>query len=255
MVEKLASATLPEICVVFLMLNIAIFAGSVVGCWLLGRMFGSRRIFDSWEPLRRIEMAAAGGAVVLNAGVSVVGWWLWRAGWIEIREEGILRSVLDCLIMVLAMDLGMYVFHRLAHIPAIYRTLHRFHHRHESTNPISLFVLHPAEVMGFGGLMILFLMVYPMSLDGLLSYLTLNVVFGTLGHSGVEPFPAAVKSVPLLRLIGTSTFHAEHHEHPGYNFGFYTLIWDKLFSTLDPEYDSRFAGFRPGEEGGDDRTP
>ena len=79
------------------------------------------------------------------------------------------------------------------------------------------------------------------SLFGLFGYLTLNVIFGTLGHSGVEPLPAAWKSIPFLNLIGTSTFHAEHHEHPRYNFGFYTLIWDKLFGTLDPAYEARFS--------------
>jgi len=142
--------------------------------------------------------------------------------------------------MILAMDLGMYVFHRMAHVPWIFRWVHRFHHRHEATNPISLFVLHPFEVMGFGGLMILFLIIYPMSPAGLIAYLSLNVLFGSLGHSGVEPFPPFIRRMPVLGLIGTSTFHAEHHEHPRYNFGFYTLFWDKLFGTLDPEYDQRF---------------
>jgi Delta7-sterol 5-desaturase len=76
--------------------------------------------------------------------------------------------------MILAMDLGMYFFHRLAHFPMIYRLIHSFHHRHETTNPISLFVLHPAEVIGFGSLMITFLMIYPTSLGGLLGYLPSN---------------------------------------------------------------------------------
>ena len=88
--------------------------------------------------------------------------------------------------------------------------------------------------------MIFFLLLYPMSAGGLICYLAVNVLWGTLGHSGVEPFPARFRSVPGLRLLGTSTFHAEHHEHPGYNFGFYTLLWDKLFGTLDPEYDALF---------------
>ncbi|MES2440431.1 MAG: sterol desaturase family protein [Verrucomicrobiota bacterium] len=150
--------------------------------------------------------------------------------------------------MILFMDLGMYVFHRIAHHPRLYPLFHRFHHRHETTNPISLFVLHPVEVTGFGTLMILFLMGYPMTVGGLMAYLTLNVVFGTLGHSGVEPLPRSFQAVPFLRLIGTSTFHAEHHEHRQFNFGFYTLIWDKLFGTLDPEYETRFAGRNENRE-------
>lgn len=43
--------------------------------------------------------------------------------------------------------------------------------------------------------------------------------------------------MPLIGLLGASTFLAEHHEDPGFNFGFYTLLWDKLFGTLDPEYE------------------
>ena len=238
--EALRSASALQTGVFFLIANLAIFGSSVLLCWALGIAFKGKRIFDRWEPLRRIEVMAAISAILLNAAVSVVGWWLWTRGLIEIQSGGLLQSTFDCVLMVLAMDLGMYGFHRAAHHPFMFRIVHRFHHRHEATNPISLFVLHPIEVIGFGSLMIVFLILYPMSLGGLIAYLTLNVLFGTLGHSGVEPFPAFISRLPVLRLIGTSTFHAEHHEHPKYNFGFYTLFWDKLFGTLDPEYQRRF---------------
>jgi sterol desaturase/sphingolipid hydroxylase (fatty acid hydroxylase superfamily) len=142
--------------------------------------------------------------------------------------------------MLLAMDCGMYCTHRLAHLPPLYRLFHTFHHRHETTYPLSLFVLHPLEVLGFGLLMLVFLLVYPMSGPGLVAYLVLNVLWGTLGHSGVEPFPSATQKSPGLSLLGTSTFHAEHHEAPGFNYGFYTLIWDRLFGTLHPDYRNRF---------------
>lgn len=225
----------------FLLANIFIFTASVALCWCLGILFRTKRIFDRWEALRPVELAAALGAVVLNSAVSMLGWWLWKIGWITLKPAVLLEGIADCFLMVIAMDFGMYLFHRAAHHPWIFPVFHRFHHRHEATNPISLFVLHPVEVIGFGLLMTAFLVVFPITLGGLLGFLTLNVLFGTLGHSGVEPFPAFFRSVPVLKLLGTSTFHAEHHEHPRYNFGFYTLLWDKLFSTLDPEYDTRFT--------------
>jgi Delta7-sterol 5-desaturase len=82
--------------------------------------------------------------LVLNLAIfisSVVACWaLWCAGWIDIRPAGIISSVIDCALMILAMDLGMYFFHHLAHVPAIYRPVHGFHHRHETTNPIKLLV-------------------------------------------------------------------------------------------------------------------
>lgn len=240
MLEKLKALSILEVSSFFLIANVFIFASSIFFCWLLGRLFANKRIFDHWEPLRPVEILAAVSCVILNSAVSVVGWKLWTHQLITLHNSGFLSSIADTFVMILAMDFGMYLFHRLAHIPVIYQFIHRFHHRHESTNPISLFVLHPFEVIGFGGLMIAFLILYPMSLAGLIAYLSLNVLFGTLGHSGVEPFPKLIRRIPLLNLIGTSTFHAEHHEHLQYNFGFYTLVWDKLFGTLDPEYASRF---------------
>jgi sterol desaturase/sphingolipid hydroxylase (fatty acid hydroxylase superfamily) len=45
----------------------------------------------------------------------------------------------------------------------------------------------------------------------------------------------------VLRSIGTSTFHARHHQEPTSNFGFYTSIWDELFRSLNRAYRDRFA--------------
>jgi lathosterol oxidase len=41
--------------------------------------------------------------------------------------------------------------------------------------------------------------------------------------------------------LGTSTFDAQHHARRETNFGFYTLLWDRLFRTLDPQYETAFA--------------
>lgn len=239
---QLKVASLTEATLLFLAGNLFIFLGSVTLCWLLGVAFKRRRIFERWEPLRPLELTAALGSIIFNSAVSVAGWWLWQAGYITLTTGTFASGVFDCIVMLMAMDFGMYVLHRAVHHPSFFPLFHRFHHRHETTNPISLFVLHPIEVFGFGALMIIFLIIYPMTFGGLVAYLVLNVLWGTLGHSGVEPFPKSFRTIPGLSLLGTSTFHAEHHEHPRYNFGFYTLLWDKLFGTLDPEYDARFQG-------------
>ena len=224
----------------FLAANFAVFVVSVILCWWLGALFKKRKILQSDEPLRVADLVAAAGAVVFNAGIAICGWGLWINGYIHLKSGGFLGCLLDCFLMLMFMDFAMYITHRLVHHPSLFPLFHHFHHRHENTNAISLFVLHPAEVIGFGFLMILFLVIYPMNFWGLVSYLTINVLWGTLGHSGVEPFPKRVRLIPGIELLGTSTFHAEHHEHPKFNFGFYTLIWDKVFGTLDPEYDKLF---------------
>ena len=43
-----------------------------------------------------------------------------------------------------------------------------------------------------------------------------------------------------LAMYVLHSFHAQHHAEPTHNFGFYTLLWDRLFGTLHPEYEARF---------------
>jgi sterol desaturase/sphingolipid hydroxylase (fatty acid hydroxylase superfamily) len=171
--------------------------------------------------------------VVLNGGVAVAGWLLWQAGLLHVRRNASAWAVaLDVAVLFVAMDVLMYAFHRLAHLRWLYPLIHRTHHRYDRPRPLDLFVLNPAEVLGFGALWLALLYVYPATWGGILIYLGLNLAFGTLGHVGVEPYPAAWLRWPVLRHLGSSTFHAGHHQDLAVNFGFYTTLWDRLFGTL-----------------------
>ena len=147
------------------------------------------------------------------------------------------------------MDAGMYGLHWMVHHRRLFPLIHRTHHTHEATNPLSLFVLNPCEVLGFGALLILALMLFPLSAYAIFIYLTLNLAFGTVGHAGVEPFPRRWLRLPFLRQVGTSTFHGLHHAEPEHNFGFYTVVWDRLFGTIHPEYDASGCAEPPGLTG------
>ena len=125
MLDQLKAATMSEAAMFFVVANAFIFASSVMLCWLLGRFFAARRIFDRWEPLRPVEMAAALGSIFFNAGVSLVGWCIWKAGFIVIESGGLAAGIRDCLAMLLFMDLGMYTLHRFAHRPWLFTLFHR----------------------------------------------------------------------------------------------------------------------------------
>ncbi len=49
---------------------------------------------------------------------------------------------------------------------------------------------------------------YPSSRLRLSAYLVLIVVFGTVGHCGVEPLPPSWARVPVLGLVTGGAFHA-----------------------------------------------
>lgn len=221
--------------------NAALFLVALMLGHALVALFGSRPIGPPPDPLEWQEIALAALCVVANSLVTIAGWWLWRRGIIVVRRDTGWRACLDVLVLLLVMDLAMYVSHRIAHHRWIYPLVHHTHHRYDRPRPIDLFVLNPLEVLGFGGLWLAVIALYSSSWLGMLVYLTLNLLFGMAGHLGVEPLPKSWARWPILGQIGTSTFHAGHHRDGGGNFGFYTLIWDRLFGTLHPGY---VEGFR-----------
>jgi lathosterol oxidase len=119
--------------------------------------------------------------------------------------------------------------------------MHRTHHRYENPRPLTLFVMNPLETLAFGGLWISVILIYPPTWLGMLLFLSANLTFGLMGHLGVEPVPEGWNRIPVLNWISTSTFHHEHHRDRDHNLGFYTVIWDRLFRSLSPNYgkDSR----------------
>jgi sterol desaturase/sphingolipid hydroxylase (fatty acid hydroxylase superfamily) len=234
--EWFFARSLGEWIVFSLLGNILIFLASVGLCQWLWTHFQKQPLIAAQKPISRRDIGMSVVAVVLNSAVAVLGFVMWKAGLIRLTQPGWLRTLLDVLLFLLAMDLGMYVFHRIAHLPLLFELLHAPHHLHVRTNALSLFVLHPAEVLGFGALMIAVMMLLPLSGVAVLVYLALNVLWGTLGHAGVEPLPRALFRLPVLGALGSGTFHAQHHHNPSRNFGFYTVLWDRLFGSIDPDY-------------------
>lgn len=237
----LAVAPLGQAVAAILAENVAIFLGAIAfGGWLK-RRYAHRPVALPPDALAGGEVAVAAGTVALNTLTTLVGMVLWRRGIIRFRTDVGLRAWFDVVVLLIVMDLLMYGLHRFAHHPRIFPWLHRLHHGFDRPRPLTLFVLHPLENIAFGLLWLAVITAYPASWLGMSVYLALNVLFGTIGHLGVEPFPTWWATTPGLRLIAGSTFHARHHQDLGCNFGFYTLIWDRLFGTLGADYASSFG--------------
>lgn len=227
--------------------NVVILLGAVVvGEWL-SRRFNNRRVVDTIPPLDNTQFLLATSTVLLNSLVTFLGLLLWRTGIIHIRTETSVLVVLrDFCVLVFTMDVCMYILHRMAHIPILFHIIHRTHHHYDNPRPLTLFVLNPLEALSFGGLWLVLLSCYDATWIGMSLYLAFNVLFGLVGHIGVEPLPDRWKRLPVLRYLATSSFHAGHHQHEGYNFGFYTLIWDRIFGTLSPRYEADFGHIQTG---------
>ncbi|AKV01221.1 Sterol desaturase family protein [Labilithrix luteola] len=220
--------------------NVVVFALALVAGHVIVARFRHRELGKA-PPLTRTEVVVALSSVVINSGVTLAGLALWRIGIVQFRTDVGVHAWLDVIVLILVMDFAMYALHRIAHVRWIFPHLHALHHCYEHVRPLTLFVLNPAEAISFGALWLVVISFYSASWLGMSVYLALNVAFGTLGHLGVEPLPSRWVNWPIARHIGTTTFHAQHHLSRDTNFGFYTLIWDRLFDTLEPGYDAHFG--------------
>ena len=184
-------------------------------------------------------MALAAACVGVNGAVTLAALELYRVGVLTFRAPSIVGATASAIAMTLAMDVVMYATHRIAHIPVFYRYVHKVHHDHARPRPMTLFVLHPLEVLGPSALRVLVVAVLTVTFDGLVLYFGINLAAGLMGHLGIEPVPAAALARAPLRYFGTSTFHANHHQSPEGNYGFYTVFLDRLFGTHLPSTPQR----------------
>ncbi len=240
-IELIYNASAIDCFLGFLLLNVIIFFGSVLVGNLLVKLFKDRRITPIPEKLNTTEILYCFSTVILNAVITLIGWYLWRYGIIKLHFRFDYFVIIDVFVLMLAMDCAMYFLHRVAHIPLLLKYLHAAHHFYKNPRPLTLFVLNPFENLGFGSLWLVIISLYSASWTAITIYLTLNVVFGIVGHLGVEPFSAKSQTTFVGRLFTTSYFHAVHHNDLQYNFGFYTTLWDRLFKTLAPYYYSQFG--------------
>ncbi|KGE14751.1 fatty acid hydroxylase [Sphingobacterium deserti] len=220
--------TVMEWIVFSLLSNCALYLLSIGLYIFIDRSCPKKKIQQEDFPITQSDIYLSFLTVLLNTIVMLLAVYLWKMGWIVIREfTTVFASIAEIICIIIVMDFLMFVFHYFAHLPVVYQLLHHKHHEHSSTNYLSLFVLHPFETLGFGLLMITLFLSYDFSLISISVYLFINLIWGTIGHLNREFFPSWADHLYL----GTTKFHNKHHVNEGCNFGFYTTIWDRVFRT------------------------
>lgn len=234
LLEIVRQTTFIQLVLLGLLVNFGIYACSL-GLYVLLTRFSVSRPMGEQQAILRSDILLSLVTVLCNTLVFVLGVLLWKRGWIVLAEnQQWFHVLLEVLFLTAIMDFLMYVFHRSVHFLRYFRKIHERHHEHESTNLLSLFVLHPVESIGFGLMMLGVILLVPFSAPGITSYLVLNSLWGTIGHLNHSVLPASWLKLAKKSYLCTSEFHYRHHQSPGYNFGFYTSVWDVLFKTLHP---------------------
>jgi len=145
------------------------------------------------------------------------------------------RAPLDIIVILMVYDFFYYLMHRfLFHGQGYFRRVHAVHHQARSPTYIDAHYVHPLET--FMGLNLFLIMIPALALvSGALHVVTVAICYliyvqlNQINHCRIElPYS------PFRTLTWISAKHAVHHEnmHMG-NYATITLLYDKLFGTLD----------------------
>jgi len=230
----------------------AVIGLSVLARYLLftGSAFGLSQIVHRLAPWRRLQPAAFTAAqirreiadsllsVVIFTGVIGVIVWLTAQGWTRIYSDpgayGYLWLVLQVPAALLIQDWYFYWMHRIVHRPGLYERVHKTHHLSTNPSAFAAFAFHPLEAILEIGVFIAIVMILPMHPSSLIVAGLFSLAYNVYGHLGYEIMPRFIARSPLGYWLNKSAYHNQHHRTFVYNYGLYTVIWDRLHGTMHP---------------------
>jgi Delta7-sterol 5-desaturase len=160
---------------------------------------------------------------------------------LDAGPTSVISILLQCALYFLVLDAYQYVIHRLMHTRLLFRHVHAVHHRSRTPSALSAYSFHPVEVFALG-------VYFPLALSLHTFHLYSVAIFGlgqffmnTIPHCGYEIAPASWYKRSWTMWLLTPIFHDVHHQTSAYNFGACTTLWDRLFGTMQPDFDRRIA--------------
>ena len=159
----------------------------------------------------------------------LLAYWIYASGhsriYLSLREHSILEVVGGTLLYFLIGDVVIYWAHRLYHRPALFRRIHRWHHKNPTPTALTAFSMHPVEFLTYQSIMLVPLIWLPLPAIGVILVLLSSHLESLLQHSGVRVFP-------WLPWMPSTFFHDDHHRYFHANYGNHLTVWDRLYGTL-----------------------
>ncbi len=208
---------------------------------------------NRYHPWRKIQVSHTRIPVLTEIGQSwsgfvgtplclATGLWSQHQGWtLTPVATGIWSLLLFFVLATLLHDIWFYWAHRLLHTKALIRW-HRLHHLSPVPTVWSNDRFTLPDVLLTQSFLGLLPFVVPIPPLALVLYRLSDHLKGIVGHSGYEWAAGryAVWPMPFVCVL----HHDSHHELFRYNFGNTLSVWDRLFGTLDPDYDARVLSLR-----------
>jgi sterol desaturase/sphingolipid hydroxylase (fatty acid hydroxylase superfamily) len=155
------------------------------------------------------------------------------------------RYAAELIAALVAFDFLFYLAHRALHHRWLWKA-HELHHRYRF---VSVWVRNAdsiSQVLVIG-IAALPMQLIPMHLETKITFVLLSTACNVLQHLGYEVFPR-------WRWIGnvfvTPTHHSLHHTEVDCNYGYFFVVWDRVFRSFHPRTMPKFLGERSDASSG-----
>ena len=192
--------------------------------------------------IRQGFVSLLGSSLCLSAGL-----WAQYAGWSPAPVELLIGDsyttlaslgwlVLFLLASILLADIWFYAEHRLVHVRWLF-PVHREHHLSPTPTPWTNDRFSFVEVILIQSYLWVVPFVLPIPGLVLIIHRLYDQVKGMIGHGGHEYFAGRGARWPLP--FTCVTHHDRHHQAFNCNYGSFLTIWDRMFGTLEANYDDK----------------
>lgn len=145
-------------------------------------------------------------------------------------------------------DCLIYWIHRWLHLPFLYRTLHKPHHKWLVSSPFASHAFHPLDGFLQSCPYHIYVFLFPLQKYLYLALFVFVNIWTIMIHDGDYRVPGKLNSV-----INGAAHHVDHHLYFNYNYGQFFTLWDKIGGSY--RYPSSFCGKDPHEEARKDPKP
>lgn len=182
----------------------------------------------------RLEIATALKAVPTMAALTVPFFVAEVRGWSFMYESvsdsadrhillwvfGEAYNLVQIPLFLMYTDCGVYWIHRALHSRALYKHLHKPHHKWIVPTPFASHAFHPIDGWAQSLPYHIFPFVFPMQKLAYIALFTFVQLWTVMIHDGFF--------VLNSRFINGTACHAVHHLEFNYNFGQYFTLWDRI---------------------------
>ncbi|EWC45596.1 hypothetical protein DRE_05454 [Drechslerella stenobrocha 248] len=129
-------------------------------------------------------------------------------------------------IFIIFTDAVIYLIHRGLHHPAIYRHLHKAHHKWIMPSPFASHAFHPVDGWAQSLPYHIFPLILPLWKFAYVGLFVFVNIWTVMIHDGEY-----ISNSPI---INGAACHTMHHLYFNYNYGQFTTLWDRLGGSYRP---------------------